>query len=218
MPSHTSFSVLVAAAIASAAPAQGQDPAESIAQAEPQGFCFRGRTLPTCRAFAITEFGYGRAIGNDFDLGFGHHVEPHVIFWELGALRNLGVRSALGGTVLLTSRASFAIKGRYRQWLSPEFSLDLAPGLTVIDDRSSARTPAFTGHLALNYGDWLSLGAMLETSRFAADPFNGQPAKSSTKPFFILRAGSYAGAVTGGVVGALAGLAAILIKPGDTLF
>jgi hypothetical protein len=215
--SPSPFAVLVSAAMFGVAPSHAQTLADSIMQ--PDGFCFRGQALPACRTFAITEFGYGRGLWNDLDeTGLGHHVEPHLVFWELGAMRNLGVRSAVGGTFLLTSRASVGLKARYRQWLGAEFSLDLAPGLIVIDDRSSARTPAFTGHLVLNYGDWLSLGAMLETSRFAADPFNAQPATSTTKPYFTLRVGSYPGVISGGAMAALAALAAILIKEGDTLF
>jgi len=50
----------------------------------PKALCFRGRPLPQCRAFWLTEFGLSLPDGP-----FG---------WELGGMRNVGKRSAVGGT------------------------------------------------------------------------------------------------------------------------
>src|SRR5437867_7375406 len=50
----------------------------------PKALCFRGRPLPSCRAFWLTEFGLSLPDGP-----FG---------WELGGMRNVGKRSAVGGT------------------------------------------------------------------------------------------------------------------------
>ena|SRR2546426_6671842 len=53
----------------------------------PKALCFRGRPLPQCRAFWLTEFGLSLPDGP-----FG---------WELGGMRNVGKRSAVGGTLYL---------------------------------------------------------------------------------------------------------------------
>ena len=187
--------------LASLTPLLAQDQSESFPVPASRKFCFRGRPLPFCTAFAITEFGVARASENDPDFLVVPHVEPTVVFWELGVMRNIGARSALGGSVLFTSRFSIGMKARYRQWLGREFSLDVAPGLTLEQEGPSIRTPSFTGHIGINYGDWLGLGAMLETTRFGAYPFLGVPPTTVTKKFVVLRLGSYPGLITGGIAG-----------------
>jgi hypothetical protein len=166
--------------------------------------------------FAVTEFGYARSSETEPLTVFGEpHVEPHVFMWELGLMRNTNERSALGGTVLLTSRFSVGLKARYRQWLWRDISVEVAPGLIVHDDRVLARTPAFTGHVVLNLEDVLSVGGMLEVSRFRADTDFGIPETTVTKPFFFVRLGSYPGLMgvvaTGTAIGVLA-----LLMPGPT--
>ena len=188
-------------------------PGQTDSVASPKHFCFRGQPAPACTAFAITEF--GGALGSGHDYSFeGHSVERGMVFWELGLMRNLGSRSALGGTVLLTSRFSLGLKARYRHWLGRGFSLDVAPGLTVYDERNYAQVPAFTGHVTLNYGDWISIGGMLETSAFDPAPFLGWPAATITKPFLTARVGSYPGLIGGAGLGLLVGVVALLYQGG----
>lgn len=192
-------------------PLLAQAPAGSIAPAFPQKLCFVGRPAEFCKMFTVTEFGYGRLIGGDQAEGFlDHHVEPHVVMWELGLMRNTDARSALGGSVLLTSRFSVGLKARYRRWLWREVSLEVAPGLILHDGRHAARTPAFTGHLLVNLGDVLSVGGMLEASRFGTNSF-GTPPATITKPYLLARLGSYPGLIGATASGALLGLLALLV-------
>jgi hypothetical protein len=150
--------------------------------------------------FAVTEFGYARTFDSEAETPFGEpHIEPHVFMWELGLMRNTDSRTALGGTILLTSRFSLGLKARYRRWLWRDISMEAAPGLIVYDGRQFARVPAFTGHLLLNLGDVLSVGGMLEASRFGANTYVGGAPTTITKPFLVGRLGSYPGLV--GVVG-----------------
>jgi len=101
--------------------------------------CFRGRPLPTCGSFWITEAGYGRRPQE----GGEHHFS-----WELGGMRNLNEESAVGATVYLTLGYSEAwgLKARYRRWLSSSTSLEVAPGMLI-------EGGGFTGHVAVNFAD-----------------------------------------------------------------
>jgi hypothetical protein len=198
-----------------AAPGLAQAPADPLEPA-PGKFCFRGRPAPACTGFTITEF--GGALGLNDEDGFSStwpYVDRQIVFWELGLMRNLGAQSALGGTVLLTSRFSFGVKARYRHWLGREFSIDVAPGLTVYDERNYSQVPAFTGHLTLNYGDWISVGGMLETSRFGPAPFLGEPAATVTKPFLTARIGSYPGLVGVAASGLVLGVVGLILLGAD---
>ena len=198
------------------APLLAQAPTDSVTTV-PQKLCFVGRPAQFCRMFTVTEFGYARMVGGDQSEGFfDHHVEPHVVMWELGLMRNTDAQSALGGTVLLTSRFSVGLKARYRRWLWRDVSLEVAPGLILYDDRDAARTPAFTGHMLVNLGDVLSVGAMLEASRFGTNSFD-TPAATITKPYLVARLGSYPGLIGATASGVLLGVLALLF-PGPTYF
>jgi hypothetical protein len=118
-------------------PGLAQAPADPPGPA-PKRFCLRGRPAPACTGFAIIEFGgaLGSKDGEDGISSTWPYVERQIAFWELGLMRNLGARSAIGGTLLLTSRISIGIKDRSRHWLSPDYSIDVAPGLTDYAERN----------------------------------------------------------------------------------
>jgi hypothetical protein len=190
-----------------------QVPDDSAVRPPARRLCFQGRPEQFCRMFAVTEFGYARSFDSQAETPFGEpHIEPHVFMWELGLMRNTDSRTALGGTVLLTSRFSVGLKARYRRWLWRDVSLEVAPGLIVHDSRQFARTPAFTGHLLLNLEDVLSVGGMLEVSRFGADTDAGRPPSTITKPFLVARLGSYPGLVGVVATGTFIGVLALLIE------
>ncbi len=135
-----------------------------------------------------------------------------MVMWELGLMRNTDARSALGGTVLLTSRFSLGLKARYRRWLWRDISLEVAPGIIVYDDRNFARAPAFIGHVLLNFEDVLSVGGMLESSRFGTNTYLGTPPSTITKPFLVARFGSYPGLIGITASGALLGILALMLE------
>ncbi len=114
---------------------RGQGMMDSTARPTPHEFCFRGRPGAFCKEFAITELAYGRSAPTQL-------VDPNVVTWDLGAMRNVGPRSAVGGSIQFTTRFSVGLKARYRRWLSKDVSLDIAPGVTVYEERGEARAPA----------------------------------------------------------------------------
>jgi len=212
VPKRVGLYVLTVAAIVGT-PALAQVSDSSVGQLPPKKLCFRGRPAQFCTMFAVTEFGYARSSDSEPVTMFGEpHVEPHVLMWELGLMRNTDSRSALGGTVLLTSRFSVGLKARYRRWLWRDISVEVAPGLIVHDGRQFTRVPAFTGHVLLNLEDVLSVGAMLEASRFGANPYSGRPPTSITKPFLVARLGSYPGLVGVAATGTFLGVLALLLE------
>jgi hypothetical protein len=116
--------------------------------------CFRGRPLPTCRSFWITEAGYARRLSPAEDHGDV----------ELGRMWNLGSRIALGGTVTGAYHSGFqlVLKPRVRRWLRPPLlSAELAAGVVVAGGPWG--DVGFTGEAALNVGDRLSLLSRLES-------------------------------------------------------
>jgi hypothetical protein len=219
MPGHTATLpkrvglYLLALSAISTTPALAQVDS-SWGQPPPKKLCFRGRPAAYCSMFAVTEFGYARMSGDESpDTPFGEpHIEPHVVMWELGLMRNTDSRTAMGATVLLTSRFSAGLKARYRRWLWRDVSVEIAPGLIVYDARQFARAPAFTGHLLLNLEDVLSVGGMLEVSRFGTNGYTGSPPTTITKPFLVARLGSYPGLIGVVSTGAALGVLALLVE------
>ncbi len=59
--------------------------------------CFRGRPLAECDGFWITEFTVAKPLSNS-----GDEIDRLPLFtWELGGMKNVGPRSAVGATLLL---------------------------------------------------------------------------------------------------------------------
>jgi hypothetical protein len=91
--------------------------------------CFRGRPEPTCASFFITEAEGGLVVPLG---GGGTGVRVGV---DVGLMRNIGSRSAIGATIasgayLNGGESGFvSLRPRYRYWLSPTTSLDVGPGV-----------------------------------------------------------------------------------------
>jgi hypothetical protein len=114
-----------------------------------QAACFRGRPLPHCRTFWLTEFGV-----SPFDGMFG---------WELGGMRNLGTHSAVGGTLYLRvdGGTAYGVKPRFRRWLSPVVALDVSPGVIIL--AGARNSVGFAGHAGVSLGDLLAFTLQAET-------------------------------------------------------
>jgi hypothetical protein len=115
----------------------------------PQPLCFHGRPLPQCRAFWLTEFGISP-------------FEPWFV-WELGGMRNIGPRSAVGGTLYLRidGGTAYGLMPRFRRWLSPVVALDVSPGIIIL--AGAGNSAGFAGHIGLSFRDWLALTLQAET-------------------------------------------------------
>ncbi len=106
-------------------------------------WCLRGRPLPACQGFWLTEFGMAQGL-------FGGRAASHekLLTWEFGMMWNRGERKALGLAMFFqegTYAGGIGVRPRLRSWLSPTTSIDIAPGILLGSER-----PSFSGHLALN--------------------------------------------------------------------
>src|SRR5712691_2116678 len=113
-----------------------------LAGQAPTGLCFTSRPLPACGAYLITEFGVGVPLSRT-----GVHSAP-LFTWELGGMKNLGERSALGATVFVNTSdfgSGPGVRLRLRRWLNHGISLDVAPGLML----SGSAARRFSGEAAL---------------------------------------------------------------------
>jgi hypothetical protein len=97
--------------------------------------CFRGRPLPRCRSFWITEAEGGVSLvrpatqaGNFGGARLGI---------EVGWMRNLSPRTAIGGGVAAgwDGREFVSLRPRYRRWLTPVLALDASPGVRWVPGR-----------------------------------------------------------------------------------
>lgn len=144
-----------------------------------EGLCWRGRPLPKCRTFVLTEIGYyGVAAvtqqhyqysypgtnGDTVTYRYSEDAMSSQLTAEVGVMQNLGPRTALGGTFVLgfgTGGADVGIKGRYRRWLSPTgMALDLGAGIisgTLQQSSGDVRSPGVTMDVALNAADYGAL-------------------------------------------------------------
>ncbi|KPK80247.1 MAG: hypothetical protein AMS25_09580 [Gemmatimonas sp. SM23_52] len=129
--------------------------------------CFRGRPLPTCRVFAITEIGFGAKLTRE---PFTHGLASA----DLGLMVNLSQDYALGGSLYVGFEDftdpgywRFGIKARVRRWLTPWLSLDVAPGIMgysgEVGDGSDL---TFTSQISLSFRDQLVLTTQLEYLRY----------------------------------------------------
>src|SRR5205085_889293 len=113
----------------------------------PHHVCWRGKPLPKCGSFWVTEAGYelnvssthtreapvgAPAIGStntfkDFDSRF---------IWTIGPMFNAGPRRAIGGTLSLSpfnQGARVAAEARRRWWTQDGNALDLSAGVVRLD-------------------------------------------------------------------------------------
>jgi hypothetical protein len=125
--------------------------------------CFRGRPLPECRTFWITEAG----VLYRFNLPESNHNwhETLMFNWELGLMFNRSKRYAIGGSFFLnfddySNNTLVGFRPRYRHWLSPRISLDIAPG--IILSESKTRNFAFSGEVMLGVEDIIAAVARLD--------------------------------------------------------
>jgi hypothetical protein len=143
------------------------------AAAGQSSFCFRGRALPKCGAFALFELtGTARLVGTShidrtsLTPNFQFPVEdlPSYLSWGLGAMVNRDSAHAIGGTLELGVSEPgwrFAIKARRRTWDRQGGSLDFTAGGLVAQERAAngarQRSYGITAGSAAGLGDVLAL-------------------------------------------------------------
>ncbi len=203
------------------------------AQDRTDDFCWRGRPLPRCRAFALFELGYFEALATTRireqvqypgttpyprdEAAFGRQLS-----WSVGAMRNLDARTAVGGAVIggaaLDQGPHVAATVRWRRWTGASTSLELAAGPGV------AQVPVPFGTQVGYQGDVWRPAALAEARANLADL-----AAVSVRGVAVPRAGGrthgalFVGASTGSTaaaigtvgLGILVGLAIAALSQGD---
>ncbi len=107
--------------------------------------CFRGRPLPTCRSFWITDAAGGLERGR-----FGR-TEIYVA-GDVGWMRNITNQTAVGATIGVgySGEGFVALRPRLRRWVGPTVGLDAALGVRWTPGR--IETIELLGGLSL--GEW----------------------------------------------------------------
>jgi len=179
-------SLAVAAAIFAVPTLAAQQPSDSAQSAEvPNPRCWRGRPLPHCRAFLLFEFSAPRFLtGTKLDMavaqqgnGYSRYEQGLVsqFVFDLGAMRNISDRDAVGGTVMVGMIVDnpgrefvTGATARYRRWLTPVVSADAAAGVAAMPVgveverpfglvRESVTRPALVADARLGLGDLVAV-------------------------------------------------------------
>ncbi len=145
-------------------------PSPGWAQAvELAGLCFKGRPMPWCRSFLVTELGYRYRLNEPE--GVSNRTSTT---WDVGWMTNRSESLALGGTVFFGVQTSalrtVGLKPRLRRWLTGGLSVDVSAGLAfpVRDPLASpAFSAAFTGDVGLNLSDVWQLTGGFEIQKLA---------------------------------------------------
>jgi hypothetical protein len=180
------------------------------AQTAPAPFCFRARPKPACSAFAVTNFGGYLVLGTDLT---SDTPLREVADW--GVMANVDARNAVGGSVFASlDRLGFGLgpSVRYRRWLSPTASLDVALGAPLLVTTSNLRSGSLFGLLRWSPNHWFALAARPELVR--APVFLGCGPTSCNIPVRSrarLSLGMELGSVPGLTLTAVGGLATALL-------
>lgn len=165
--------VLLAAASFFAAPA---------ALAAQRSVCVNGAPKDECSSFLILEAGgllpvaqstrgvtWAPNDGPVEQTAFGDRLR-----WEVGMMKNVNGRWAVGAAANLGSGSGGALTGltaRGRRWLSPDLGLDVSAGASFQQRSSGARRADPTADVRLNFRDDLHVGVRWE--QIVLDPFRG---------------------------------------------
>jgi hypothetical protein len=124
---------------------------------KPTGLCFKGGPRSECSSFLITELGYAERVGGLSDVS----DDRRYLFWEVGWMKNVGGRLALGGTLVEAFFVDkpLGLKPRVRVWLASDLSLDVGAGVLFENDEMDQ---GFTGHVGFNIADLLQPYAQVE--------------------------------------------------------
>jgi len=120
---------------------------------------------------------------------------------DLGAMRNMGSRFALGGTVFLGGsehQGQLGLGARGRFWLSRQLGLDVVPGVILASgqlDGPDSRMPGFAARIGVTAEDIVGFSIQMTSIRYRPDPYRNLPT-SETSFSFGLVWGSYGGAAS----------------------
>lgn len=199
-------------------------PSIVIAQEPVREWSLQPRPLPETKTFMLTEFAAGispEVIGLQ-DRVWGPN---YLATWDLGLMRNVSPRFALGGSLGITQgnnteEFSIALKPRLRYWATPRVPIDLSPGIVILDNADEYDPNArFLIDATVSYRDWVGITGRLLTTHIEY-PINlpNEPPRTTefdkTEFYMGLRLGSYPGLIVGSTA-AIAWIVLEAIIPDD---
>jgi hypothetical protein len=137
--------------------------AQLPAQEAPAPFCYHARPRPACSAFVFTNFGGYLLLGNDQT---SDTPLREVADW--GVMANLDERNAVGASMFASlDRLGFGLGPavRYRRWLSPTASLDVALGAPLVVTTNNIQSGSVFGLVRWSPNHWFALAARPELVR-----------------------------------------------------
>jgi len=183
--------------VSSGAPLAAQD---TTARGAPGRFCLRARPKPECSGFALTNAGVYVVFGDNR----GGETALRGLL-DYGFMANLNPRDAVGGSVFASLDRDGVAVGpsiRYRRWLTPTSSLEVALGKPVAGDPSLQGGAVF-GLAKWSPNHWFAVAARPELVR---QPVCG-PSTCTLESRGRFSVGTEVGAVPGLVVTGAAGVA-----------
>jgi hypothetical protein len=127
----------------------------------PSHQCYRGRPLPACSSFWISEFGLLGPLPNRY-FPYGE-----VLRWQLGGMSNQGPRTALGAAFAFELDgfgSRYGLMPRYRRWLGQRAALDLSAGV-LLHGSDGFRFPGFVAEAGVTQSDVIGAVIQVETLR-----------------------------------------------------
>jgi len=210
----TVFFILLLLAWSERAPAQAtQDSSAARTRAR---LCYRARPRPACSAFVLTNFGSYLVLGRDES---GDAPLRGVADW--GLMVNVGTRDAVGASVFASlDRLGFALgpAARYRRWIPPSRSFEVAVGTPLVAD-NDIETGSVFGVVKWSPNHWLAVAARPELIRqpvFLCGPTTcNEEVRSRGRVSLGVETGWVPGLVLTGVGGgALLAIVAIILSSG----
>jgi len=131
-------------------------PTKMVAQA-----CFKAHAFPRCHTFWITEAGVSHRLGPILGGTDGSAT------LEVGYMVNTRGSSAFGAALFWREGepvTGVGIRPRYRRWLNPRISVDLAPGIIVYSG-GHRPSPTLSTQAAINWGPSFALTAQMDVVR-----------------------------------------------------
>jgi hypothetical protein len=148
-----------------------------------QTLCFNGSPLPVCSSFVIVEMQGALPVlqsSRPVQWSWGPPTRERLLQdrpqWELGMMRNLSEKWAVGGVARLGPGAQGALTGltaRGRYWLTDDLGVDVSAGASFLADHWHGSGGRLVGPLAdarLNFKDDFYAGVRWES--FDLKPVN----------------------------------------------
>jgi hypothetical protein len=172
---------------------------ESTARGAPGRVCLHARPKPDCSGFFLTNAGAYVVLGGDNSGG----DTPLRGVVDYGFMSNVTTRDAVGVSVFASlDRAGFAVGPavRYRRWLSPSASLEVAVGKPLAGD-ADMQTGAVFGLVKWSPNHWFALAARPERIREVVCGLSTCAYESHGRVSFGAEAGAVPGLVVTGATG-----------------